>query len=146
MQAIALAASPVPAIAPSFALTDLQGRVHTLAMYRGKWVLLNLWATWCAPCVAEMPMLQSLHDARADLAVIGLAVDGQDGERLSRFAAKLKISYPLVAGNMKAAQQFTARGYPTSILYNPAGQAVLVKEGALVVNEVLAAMEVEAAR
>ncbi|MYN44785.1 redoxin domain-containing protein [Pseudoduganella sp. FT93W] len=127
-------------------LTDLQGTVQSLDRHRGQWVLLNLWATWCAPCVAEMPMLQALDDAHDDLTVIGLAVDGADTARLTRFAKALKVHYPLVAGNLQIARQFKARVFPTSILYNPLGEPVLLHEGVLPADVVLAAMNKRSAK
>lgn len=121
---------------PSFSLTDLHGRTHTLAAYRGKWVLVNLWATWCPPCLAEMPELEILSRSRDDLAVLGVAVDGDNAKRVAMFAEKLKVTYPIVAGNDELAATFEARGYPTSILYGPSGEVALVKEGAVTRKEV----------
>ncbi len=120
---------PVLASAASFSLTDTQGRTHALENYQGKWVLVNLWATWCAPCLAEMPELEALSKSRSDLIVLGLAVDGQSARRVMQFAQKLNISYPIIAGNEKLAHQFKPRGFPTTILYNQSGKQVLFKEG-----------------
>jgi thiol-disulfide isomerase/thioredoxin len=133
---LALLAWPLLAGAAGFAFTDIGGQNHTLAGYRGKWVLLNLWASWCQPCLAEMPELEALSKSRNDLVVLGLAVDGQDARRLRLFADKLKVSYPIIAGNEKLAQPFAARGYPTSILYDAGGSQVLVKEGPVTRQEI----------
>jgi thiol-disulfide isomerase/thioredoxin len=127
---------PMLAGAASFSLTDTQGRTHTLEIYQGKWVLVNLWATWCAPCLAEMPELQALSKARNDLVVLGLAVDGQSARRVMQFAEKLHISYPIIAGNADMAQQFRPKGYPTSILFNAAGEQILFKEGPITRQEI----------
>jgi thiol-disulfide isomerase/thioredoxin len=120
---------PILAYASTFLLTDTQGRTHALENYQGKWVLVNLWATWCAPCLAEMPELEALSKSRNDLVVLGLAVDGQDARRVTQFAQKLNITYPIIAGNEKLAKQFKPKGFPTSILYDSAGKQMLVKEG-----------------
>lgn len=120
---------PVQASGASFALTDVKGQTHTLAGYQGKWVLLNLWATWCLPCLVEMPELEALSKARSDLVVLGLAVDGQDARRVQQYADKLKVSYPMIVGNEKLARQFGAKGYPTSIVFDASGKQVLFKEG-----------------
>jgi thiol-disulfide isomerase/thioredoxin len=120
---------PILACASTFSLTDTEGRTHALESYQGKWVLVNLWATWCAPCLAEMPELEALSKSRNDLVVLGLAVDGQNARRVTQFAQKLNISYPIIAGNEKLAQQFKPKGFPTSILYDASGKQVLVKEG-----------------
>ncbi|MES2536210.1 MAG: TlpA disulfide reductase family protein [Pseudomonadota bacterium] len=124
------------ASASTFSLTDTQGRTHTLAGYQGKWVLVNLWATWCAPCLAEMPELEALSKARNDLVVLGLAIDGQNAQRVVQFAGKLGITYPIVAGNEKLAQQFKPRGVPTTILYDGSGKQILVKEGPITRQEI----------
>ena len=131
---------PMLVSAATFSLTDTQGRTHTLESHLGQWVLVNLWATWCAPCLAEMPELEALSKAREDLVVLGLAVDGQSPRRVMQFAEKLKISYPIIAGNADMARQFGAKGYPTSILYDATGKQVLVKEGPITRQEIEAVL------
>jgi thioredoxin-related protein len=83
-----------------------------------------------------MPELEALSKARNDLVVLGLAVDGQDVRRVTQYAEKLHISYPIIAGNEKLAQQFKPKGFPTSILYDASGNQVLVKEGPVTRQEI----------
>ena len=135
-----LAAAAVLVQAAPFELTDTAGVTHTLASHRGKWVLVNAWATWCAPCVAEMPELDALARARPDLVVLGLAVDGADPRRALQFAERLHVSYPIIPGTEAALRQFKLRAYPTSILYDRSGAEALVKEGRITRAEVEAAM------
>lgn len=135
--ALALAAAACgAAAAPDVRLVDTQGVPHSPAQYQGKWVLVNIWATWCAPCVAEMPELEAVHRAHDDVVVLGLAVDGQNAQRVTQFAERLHASYPIIAGNDELARAFKPRGYPTSILYDRDGRTVLVKEGRITRAEV----------
>lgn len=127
---------PILANAQEFSLTDTKGHLHTLDGHQGKWVLVNLWATWCAPCLAEMPDLEALSKSRIDLVVLGLAVDGQSAGRVKQFAEKLQVTYPIIAGNAELAKQFKPKGYPTSIFYDKTGKQVLVKEGPINRQEV----------
>jgi thiol-disulfide isomerase/thioredoxin len=132
---------PLLASADGFSLTDSHGRVHTLESHAGRWVLVNLWATWCLPCLAEMPDLEALSKSRNDLVVLGLAVDGQNSARVTRFAEKLAVTYPIIAGNPETARQFGPRGYPTSILYDPSGRRTLFKEGPVSREEIEALLD-----
>jgi len=128
---------PFLAGASDFSLIDTKGKTHSLASHAGKWVLVNLWATWCAPCLAEMPELEALSKARSqDLVVLGLATDGQPASRVTQFADKLGVTYPIIAGNAAMAKTFGPRGYPTTILYDTSGNKVLVKEGPVTQQEI----------
>lgn len=122
--------------AAPFRLTDTKGVTHTLAAYRGKWVLVNAWATWCPPCLVEMPELEVLGRSHRDLIVLGLAVDGQDARRVMQFAERLHVTYPMIAADEAALLQFRLRAYPTSILYDRSGTEVLKKEGRITRQEV----------
>ncbi len=81
-----------PVFGRSFA--DLQGRDQALSAYVGRPVLMNFWASWCAPCVREMPLLETLHQRHPDLALLGLAIDTQ--ANVERFLKKVRVSYPLL--------------------------------------------------
>ncbi len=110
-------------------LTDLQGKAHTLESYRGKWLVINVWATWCAPCIKEMPELEALSHARADVVVLGLAAEGDSTERLRQFARALRVTYPIIAGTAQLMKEFKVQAYPTTLLFNPDGQQVLTRMG-----------------
>ena len=85
-------------LAPNFALPQLDGRVVKLSALRGKVVLLNFWATWCAPCRLEMPWLADLsrHYRGRGLEVIGVAMDDDDREGIARFVRDRHIDYPIL--------------------------------------------------
>ena len=82
--------------APEFALPDLAGATRTLADFRGRPLLINFWATWCAPCVEEMPLLAALRSRQPEggLEVIGIALD--DPAAVRDFVARLAIDYPIL--------------------------------------------------
>jgi peroxiredoxin len=120
------------ACAADFSLQDMQGKTHRLADYRGKWVLVNFWATWCPPCLKEIPELDSLHNAhhQKDLVVIGIAVDSGSKKEVAGFAKAHGISYPVVMGDRKTTSQFgEIEVLPVSYLYNPKGEQVSYQAG-----------------
>ena len=120
--------------AADFSVRDNAGKAHTLAQYKGKWVLVNFWATWCPPCLKEIPDFVSLYEAHKglDLMVLGIAVDYQEPKEVIDYAKKLSMSYPLVLGDDKTTAQFgDVIGLPVSFLYDPQGKLVLKKIGPL---------------
>src|SRR4051794_4602305 len=81
---------------PSFDLVDTAGRHHRLADYRGKPVVLNFWATWCVPCIQEIPEIAAFRNANPGVVVLGVAEDARDAAKVKQFAAKVGHDYPLV--------------------------------------------------
>lgn len=129
----------VAATAKEFSLKDTQGNMQRLADYRGKWVLVNFWATWCPPCEQETPDLVALHNAHksSDLVVVGVALDSTR-PAVAEFAARHKISYPLVIGSYTMAETEVGpvTALPTSYLYDPTGKLVSFQEGMVTRSEV----------
>lgn len=121
---------PLGAQAADFVLEDIQGKVHRLTDYRGKWVLVNYWATWCPPCLAEIPELSSLSNAHKDIVVIGIAMDYSSAKQVADFVKKYGIRYPIVLGTRKVIAQIgELEVLPTSYLYSPAGEQVSTQAG-----------------
>ncbi len=128
-----------PAVAQQFSLTDASGKIHRLSDHLGKWVLVNFWATWCPPCLEEMPDLGALYDARRgkDLLVIGVAVEFQNPREVIEFADNMLVSYPVVLGDKKVTDQFARiRGLPTTLIYDPKGELVKSHLGAITRKQV----------
>jgi len=119
--------------AEGFRLTDTDGKAHSLAAYKGKWVLVNFWATWCPPCLDEIPDLIALHDNKKNnLVVIGIAMDYRNPKQVTDFADSMLIDYPIVLGNAQVVNQIgPVEGLPTTYLYNPDGKMVAQQVGAI---------------
>lgn len=141
-----LLALPLSGHAVGFLLEDIQGKTHRLSDYRGKWVLVNFWATWCPPCLSEIPELTSLHNAHKDkdLVVISVAMDSGPGKKVVDFAKAQGISYPVVNWEWKKSQkldQEITRNFgdievlPSSFLYTPKGELVSQQLGGEVTRE-----------
>ena len=126
----AFSALAAPTGALAFDLTDIQGRRHRLADYHGRWVVLNFWATWCVPCVREIPEIAMFRRDHREVAVIGVAIDAQDAAKTTQFARKVGHDYPLVLSDDRVEKQLGAvRALPTTRIYDPNGKVVYDKPG-----------------
>ncbi len=123
-----LSSSPSPRegfLAPDFTLDTLEGTEVTLSDLRGKFVLINLWATWCPPCRAEMPALENAYKQYKDSEVIilGLNVTNQDSEKdIPPFVNEFGLTFPILLdrdGSVSALYQL--KGLPTTFFVNRAG-------------------------
>ncbi len=108
-----------------FSLTDLDGNTVKAEDFRGQWLVINYWATWCAPCRDEMPELVKFQAENAEnVRVVGIAYEDAAVEKLQRFAADFNISYPLLTIDVYNPPGFAEEGglgLPTTIVYNPEG-------------------------
>jgi len=119
--------------AAGFSVTDTTGKKHSLAGYKGKWVLVNYWATWCPPCLEEIPDLIALHENKKNnLVVIGIALDFRGAKQVTDFAESMLITYPIVLGSSEVVNQIApVQGLPTTYLFNPEGKMVAQQVGAV---------------
>jgi len=101
---------------PDFSLVDLEGQTRTPLDYAGKPMLVNFWATWCAPCRKEMPELMALHEERGDdIQVVGIAMDR--AHDVAEFVEELAIGYPnLIADDLASSELIAAFGNPQGML------------------------------
>jgi thiol-disulfide isomerase/thioredoxin len=126
----------IPSRLPDFSLKDLSGKPTPISAWGGKSLVINFWATWCAPCRREIPLLQALAAewAGRDLAVVGVAVDYPD--KVQEFAGRFKIDYPVLIGEQDAldvAAQFgmDSPAFPFTVFTDRRGQVVALFVGEL---------------
>ena len=116
----------------SFTLTDMQNVEHKLSTYKGKWVIVNYWATWCPPCLEEVPDLVALYDARKnkDVMVLGVVFDYESASEVKDYVNDMLMSYPIVLGDESITKQVgKADVLPTTFIYNPKGILIKIKRG-----------------
>lgn len=105
---------------------DLDGKKQRLADYRGKWVVVNYWATWCPPCKEEIPELIMFHEKHKskDAVVVGIDMEEIDRKTLSLFVDDYMISYPVTTYDKSTPVLGPVPGLPTTYLINPQGEVV----------------------
>jgi len=109
-----------------FSLPELGGGDVAVSDYRGQWVVLNYWATWCAPCRKEIPELSRMHTERADITVLGLAFEDADDGNFEAFLGEFDVSYPILQVDVfHPPEPFGApKVLPTTIVLDPTGRSV----------------------
>jgi peroxiredoxin len=129
--ALLLACSQQPAVssgelAPAFELVRLEGDRVRLEDLRGKTVLIDFWATWCPPCVLEIPELNAVYEAHhaAGLEILAISVDGDERAELAQWAAEHGIRYPVLLGSTEVAREYGAYQFPFHVLVGPDGRVL----------------------
>lgn len=133
-------------MAPALSVTDLDGKPRSLAEWRGRWLLVNFWATWCAPCMEEIPLLVKAQADWADrkLQVLGIAMD--DPQAVREALPRLKLNYPTLAGDEPVAAAMEGLGntlgaIPYSVLLSPEGKIKAVELGGLTATKLHALLD-----
>lgn len=118
-----------------FKLPDIQGQPHSLSEHRGKWVVVNYWATWCPPCLEEIPDLVAFHERHKDedAVVIGVNFEDIPEAQLKAFVEEYFISYPVLRnGDMQPAhERLAVGGLPTTYIISPEGVPVARQVGGI---------------
>ncbi len=125
----ALYAEPV-----DYSLPDLDDKVHSLADYKGKWVIVNYWATWCPPCLEEIPDLVKFHERHreqgGDAVVLGVDFEDISKEQLADFVEGQMITYPILRSEPLAITPLgPVPGLPTTYIIAPDGSPVARQVG-----------------
>jgi cytochrome c biogenesis protein CcmG/thiol:disulfide interchange protein DsbE len=113
--------------APNFVLKDLDGKLVSLSDFKGKVVIIDFWATWCPPCLMEIPHFQSLYEEYSDrgLIVIGISLDQGGVNVVKPFVKSKGMTYPVVMGGRQVANDYGGiRGIPTTFVVDRKGDIV----------------------
>ena len=109
-----------------FSLQDFKGKTHKLSDYRGSWVLVNFWATWCPPCREEMPALSDLHEGNKDIIVLGINYHETDMTKVTDFLDGMLLDFPslILPPGKDISGIKPIYSLPTSLLVSPKGEIV----------------------
>ena len=130
LHAAATASTAADAKTVDFTRPDLSGEPFRLSAHRGRWVVVNFWATWCPPCIRELPLLQALHDERDDVTVVGVNFEVIGHEPLKRFVDDLRITFPVVQAGSRPLLPFEPlKGLPSTFVVSPEGALWAAKAG-----------------
>lgn len=122
-----LLASAMHAQALDYALPDLAGQMQSLDQYRGKWVIVNYWATWCGTCRKELPDLMALHENNrgSDIVVVGINFEAIDAQAVKDFVAAQDIPYPVLRSEpVRETPIGPVPALPTTYILDPSGTPV----------------------
>ncbi len=103
-------------------IRTLDGRDFAMTAVRGKVVVLNFWATWCPPCIAEMPSLQRLYDALKDAGVVFIGISDEEPETVQKFVREKGYTFPIYTMEAERPEDFQSRGIPNTVILGKDGK------------------------
>ena len=117
---------PITADVLRYSLQDLHGNTQSLSRYRDRWVIVNFWATWCGPCIREIPELMAFADRHPEqVQLVGIAFEKTPVDEIRAFVAEFGVSYPvLIIGQEPLVPMEPLKGLPSTFLISPKGQVV----------------------
>lgn len=110
--------------------TDQDGNAYSAADLDGRWLVVNYWAEWCAPCREELPELNALNGVADDIQVIGIHFDAYEGAELLELSERMDIRFPVLGHDFAAAYKLSLpQVLPTTYIINPAGELAHTLQG-----------------
>lgn len=127
--------------APEFHLERLDGGELSLEDFRGKTLVLDFWATWCVPCLAQIPILNAFNEAHAEeVAVVGVSVDAEGRDAVEEFTQQVPIDYPVLFGDEALARSYGAPGFPALAVVDAEGRIDSLHVGLITADDLEAAV------
>ena len=129
----------VGSLAYDFTLQDLDGNSHTLSDFRGRPVIINFWATWCAPCRIEMPELQAAYERYQDAGLVILALDNDESPDAVRsfFYDEMDLTFtPLLDDGADVANLYSVFNFPSTYFVNADGKITAVHRGPMLESQI----------
>jgi len=131
--------------ASDFAITDLDGKDHRLSDYRGKDVMVIFWATWCMPCISEIPELKKLRNQIGEDKLAILAISSEEPSKVRKLVDMIKINYTVAAANTQSLPKpfSQVQAIPCAFFVRPDGTIKLATIGTLKLNDIRAILDAE---